>query len=259
MDIVIIGTGNAATALGRKLWAAGHKVLQVYGRNPSSAKTLSSDLGAQSVSQLENLTTQGEIYIIAVSDAAVEIIAKHLRLQEQIVVHTAASLPLSILQETTVNYGVFYPLQTLKKETGILPEIPFIIDAINPNTLKKLEELSRSVSRNVFHAGDDLRKKIHLAAVLSNNFVNHIYTLTENFCKKENISFELLLPLIRETTARLNNFPPSEMQTGPAIRNDTITMKMHLQLLEEYPELNKIYRDFSDSIYQWNLKSVDNT
>ena len=42
MDIVIIGTGNTATILGRKLKAAGHNIVQIYGRN-AKAEILSLD------------------------------------------------------------------------------------------------------------------------------------------------------------------------------------------------------------------------
>ena len=50
--------------------------------------------------------------------------------------------------------------------------------------------------------GDDQRLKLHLAAVLCNNFVNHLYALTERYCKMEGLDFQLLLPLIKETAAR---------------------------------------------------------
>jgi prephenate dehydrogenase len=48
MDIVLIGTGNTASVLGRKLKAAGHSIVQVYGRNSMDASELAYELGTES-------------------------------------------------------------------------------------------------------------------------------------------------------------------------------------------------------------------
>ncbi len=40
MDIVIIGSGNVATVLGRKFKAAGHNIVQVFSRNAAAATQL---------------------------------------------------------------------------------------------------------------------------------------------------------------------------------------------------------------------------
>jgi glutamyl-tRNA reductase len=44
MNIVIIGTGNTATVLGKKLKAAGHHILQVFGRDNFAASELAYEL-----------------------------------------------------------------------------------------------------------------------------------------------------------------------------------------------------------------------
>jgi hypothetical protein len=38
------------------------------------------------------------------------------------------------------------------------------------------------------------------------------------------------------------------MQTGPAARGDVETMRRHLKLLDEYPDLQKMYKLFSSNI-----------
>ena len=40
MRIVITGTGNAATVLGRKIMQCGHQIVQVVGRNAAHARAL---------------------------------------------------------------------------------------------------------------------------------------------------------------------------------------------------------------------------
>ena len=83
-----------------------------------------------------------------------------------------------------------------------------------------------------------------------NNFTNHLYALVENYCKEEGLDFYLLLPLITETAARLQDLPAAKTQTGPAVRNDTLTIEKHLELLKKYPQLKRMYTLFTESIQQ---------
>src|SRR5690242_21497823 len=57
---------------------------------------------------------------------------------------------------------------------------------------------TRRSSDLVVEAGDEQRMKLHLAAVIVNNFVNHLYAMAEMYCKKEGLDFYLLLPLRSE-------------------------------------------------------------
>lgn len=249
MEIVIIGTGNTATVLGRKLKAAGHDIVQVFGRETSAASKLAYELDTESTNYWNVVYRDADLYIIAVSDIAVEEVLHELRLPDKTIVHTAASVPKDVLKGSASHFGVFYPLQSLKKEIGYLPDIPVVIDANDDSTLKMLELLGHSISDQVVEAGDEKRMKLHLAAVIVNNFVNHLYAQAEVYCKKEGLDFYILLPLIKETAARLNDIPPSESQTGPAVRNDRRTIEKHLELLENYPQLKRIYELLTESIY----------
>src|SRR5436305_7552374 len=128
MQIVIIGTGNTATVLGRKLKKAGHRILQVFGRDSMAASKLAYELGTESTNYWNVVNRNADIYILAVSDIAVDEIIKELHLQDKTVVHTAASVSKDVLKDKAGHFGVFYPLQSLKKEIDHLPEIPVIID-----------------------------------------------------------------------------------------------------------------------------------
>jgi predicted short-subunit dehydrogenase-like oxidoreductase (DUF2520 family) len=249
MEIVIIGTGNTATVLGRKLKKAGHTILQVFGRDSMAASRLAYELGTESTNYWNVVNKNAHLYILAVSDIAIDEIVKELHLEGKIIVHTAASVSKEVLKDKAEHYGVFYPLQSLKKEIDHLPAIPIIIDASDSSTLNELEALAHSISDRVVEAGDDTRTKLHLAAVFVNNFVNHIYVLAEKYCENEGIDFNLLLPLIEETALRLNEVSPSKAQTGPAIRNDRTTIEKHLQMLAKYPQMKKLYELFSESIF----------
>lgn len=235
--------------LGRKLKAAGHTIVQVFGRDTSAASQLAYELDTESTNYWNIVYRNADIYILAVSDIAIEEVLTELQLPDKTIVHTAASVSKNVLKNTARHFGVFYPLQSLKKELSHLPDIPIIIDASDEATLHELENLAGSISDKVTEAGDEERLKLHLAAVICNNFVNHLYTLAESYCKKEGMDFKLLHPLIEETAARLKEIPPSQSQTGPALRNDRTTIEKHLQLLKTYPQLKKVYEVLTESIY----------
>lgn len=249
MDIVIIGTGNVATVLGKKLKIGGHRIIQVYGRDATAASKLAYHLETESTNYWSVIRKDADVYLIAVADDAIPEVARHVHVPGKIVVHTAASVKMDVLKSMSDHYGVFYPLQSLRKDNHDLPEVPVFIDAIDDFTRKKLEELARSVSKELVEiADDDKRLKMHIAAVIVSNFTNHLYQLAEEYCRKEGIDFKLLYPLIDETARRVKTISPSKTQTGPAIRNDEPTIQQHLLLLEKYPPLRKIYELMTESI-----------
>jgi predicted short-subunit dehydrogenase-like oxidoreductase (DUF2520 family) len=250
MNIVIIGTGNTANVLGKKLKKAGHQIIQVFGRDSSAASELAYALETESTNYWNIVNQNADMYLIAVSDIAVEEVFNELQLSDKIVVHTAASVPMDVLKGKTAHYGVMYPLQSLKKEVQHLPDIPILIDASDPGTLHLLDVLANTISNRVFVANDELRLKMHLAAVMVNNFTNHLFSLVQTYCRDERLDFHLLLPLIQETAARLEDISPAKTQTGPAVRNDTTTINKHLELLQRHPQLKRLYELFTESIRQ---------
>lgn len=247
-DIVIIGTGNTATVLGRKLKQAGHHIVQVAGRNPVPATLLAAELNASPCTSAASLHRDASFYLLAVSDNALAGIQNEWKLPNRLQAHTAGAVSIDILKGALAEYGVLYPLQSLRKEIKLSPEIPLLVDGNNEAAREKLRAIALSVSPLVNTAGDAQRLQLHLAAVLVNNFTNHLYALAENYCKDNGLDFHFLLPLIKETALRLDSFSPQQVQTGPAVRNDTDTIRRHLDLLKDDNTLKEIYSLLTKSI-----------
>src|SRR5690606_27098232 len=123
-------------------------------------------------------------------------------------------------------------------------------DAVNDESRRILRDFARTLSDTTGEADDEKRRKLHVAAVVSSNFVNHLYALAEDYCRKEELDFPLLYPLIRETAVRLRSFSPASLQTGPAVRGDRRTIDRHLALLSAHPELQELYRLLTASIQE---------
>ena len=248
MKIVIIGSGNTATVLGRKIQTSGHAILQVIGRNKATTSELAAELKCTATTDPGSIDRGADLYIIAIADKALPQVHEWLQLDKKMVVHTAASVSKDVLRNVSRNFGVLYPLQTFRKEQKYLPEIPFLVDGNTPDDLALIQDFADSLSSRVLVADDVTRLKMHVAAVFVNNFTNHLYALAEDFCRKEQMDFSWLLPLIGETARRLEELSPLASQTGPAMRNDSETIERHLQVLSEYPDLKNIYDQLTKSI-----------
>jgi len=255
-NIVMIGSGNVATQLALALVEKGIRVKQVYSRSLESARVLAEKVNAAFTSDLLQLDTEADLYVIAVKDPAIQEVLENLRLREnQLIVHTAGSVPMNILEGFTNNYGVFYPLQTFSKSRKVdFSDIPICIEANHPSNLMKLEELGKRLSETVSQINSDERKTLHLAAVFTNNFVNHFYAIGAEILHDKRLDFELLKPLIRETAAKIETLQPVEAQTGPAKRNDQAIISLHLKMLQNKPEYQKIYSFVTESIFQVHQK-----
>jgi len=253
MEIVIIGSGNTAAVLGRKFKAADHHILQVASRNAAAASELAYEWNTVSTNYFSAINGNADVYIIAVADDAIAEVVKDLKLPGKVVAHTAASVSMDILKNVSNHHGVFYPLQSLRKDMKTIPQIPVFWEGSDEKAKKKLEALAHSIAEEkVVEAGEDSRLKLHVAAVIVSNFPNHLYKLAEQYCRNEGLDFKQLLPLIEETATRIKDISPSKAQTGPAIRHDEETIEKHIALLKEYPQLKSIYELFTQSIQQGN-------
>jgi predicted short-subunit dehydrogenase-like oxidoreductase (DUF2520 family) len=248
MQIVIIGSGNVATVLGRLCKRNGHEILQVISRHAAHAKLLADELGCAYADFSDKMNDHAGLYLLAVADTALQELNSKFDLGNKLIVHTAGSVSKNVLKDISHNYGVLYPLQSLRKEMEYETEIPLLFDGNTEETITLLEDFARTLSSNVTKANDEQRLKLHVAAVVVSNFTNHLYVLAEDFCKKENVDFTLLSSLIKETAERVLYASPAAVQTGPAVRNDIFTIEKHLRILADHPNLKNIYIKLTDSI-----------
>jgi predicted short-subunit dehydrogenase-like oxidoreductase (DUF2520 family) len=248
MNISIIGSGNTATVLGKLLEQNDHVIREVIGHNIDHVKLLSDQLGAAYLNISQQPDKNVDLFLVALSDTVLPDAISHIDFENIPVIHTAGAVNADVLEDLSENYGVLYPLQSLRKEVEQIPEIPFLIDANNDSTFKQLQKLADSISDTVIRANDIQRLKLNAGAVMVSNFTNYLYTAAKAFCLQEHVDFNLLKPLILETANRLQFNEPENLQTGPAKRKDIKTLDKHLKLLNNHPKLRTLYMRMTDSI-----------
>ncbi|MEP6616765.1 MAG: Rossmann-like and DUF2520 domain-containing protein [Ginsengibacter sp.] len=254
MKIAIIGAGNVATVLGKLIHKAGHEIVQVLSRNENHAKALAEIFGCPSGSFRTTPYQKADIYLLAISDNSLYHLDQYPGLGNKLAIHTAGSVIQDELKKISENYGILYPLQSLNKEAQKIPEIPFLINGNNQATIEIIRQFALTLSQQVKVAQDSERLSYHVAAVIVNNFTNHLFAMAEDYCIRENIDFKYLFPLVDETMNRMKENSPGTLQTGPAIREDIYTLGKHLQVLSTHPDLKYLYLKLSESILKFHQK-----
>ncbi len=244
MKIVIIGSGNVAYHLSKAFCEKGIEISQIFARNPTSLQAIAEELNIPSSS---TDLAEADLYIIAVSDDAVHKVSKLITNENALVAHTSGSLPKEILSGS-FRKASFYPLQTFSKTKSLnYDEIPFFIEAENLADENLLQLLAEKISHNVMVSNYEKRKYIHLTAVFSCNFVNHLFARAKEISDSQDIPFHYFLPLIDETVKKIHTMEPKNAQTGPAVRNDQSILQRHEELIHHEEHL-KIYKTINESI-----------
>lgn len=254
MKIVFIGAGNVATHLATELYKYDHDIIQVYSRTMQSAETLASKIGAEATSDISKIYATADIYIFSVKDSVLDILASQLPPNDGIWIHTAGSMPLSVLQQYNSRAGVLYPFQTFTKGRPVdWHNIPVFVES-SDNDMETMKSLAGTLSSKVSVISSEQRKYLHLTGVFACNFTNHMYALSAEILKKAGLTFDVALPLIDETCAKVHELSPHDAQTGPAIRFDKNVIDRHLDMIED-ENIKDIYKLISKSIYQNSLSN----
>ena len=245
--VAVVGAGNVAWHLAPALEDAGLIVTSVYSRDQKHARRLADRLyGTHAQDHLDFSGNEAALLIVAVSDDALEEVAQQLVLPEgATVVHTSGSQPLNALRRAATNrIGVFYPLQTFSRHRTVdFHSVPICLESHDAQVLHRLTKLAKQISRHVALVSSAERQVLHVAAVLANNFTNHLLRMAEILTEAHHIDFSLLHPLIEETVYKALENGPAQSQTGPAARDDDTTVRRHLKQLRQFdPTYAKVYR-----------------
>ena len=244
MKIVIIGSGNVAYHLAKAFTQNNIEVSQIFGRNEVELNKISEELNIPySTKELAD----ADLYLISVSDSAVEQVSDLIKTEKALVAHTSGSLPIETLNGD-YRKASFYPLQTFSKTKNLeYSKIPFFIEAENQIDEKSLFELASLISDNVETSDYEKRKYIHLTAVFACNFVNHLFARAKEISDSQDLNFNYFIPLIDETVEKIHHLEPKYAQTGPAVRGDERVLKLH-EVLITNEEHRKIYNTMNESI-----------
>jgi predicted short-subunit dehydrogenase-like oxidoreductase (DUF2520 family) len=252
VSVSFAGAGNLAWHLAPALDNAGYPVREVYSRNPVQAARLVERLyEAEVKATLDFSTSDSSIFILAVSDDAIEAVAREIILPEEaILVHTSGSRSLSKLgYAATSAAGVLFPLQLFSKNRKIdFKEVPICVETDQDEVEQQLVKMGKAISKHVYRVSARQREALHVASVVASGFVNHMLALAKEIAEENDLDFSLLSALIAETVNRNLSGIFEKGQLGPSYAGDFETLDHHMEFLQTDVRLAELYRVISQHI-----------
>lgn len=259
MKIVIIGSGNVAYHL-IQAFCTTDAILFVHARNEKALEILKKEFPSITILSTYNLIAlNADLVLISVKDDVLNTVFEQYAYSPQtLVAHTSGT---ETITNTLFhqNAGVFYPLQTFSRSNHVRwNNTPILIEASEEDAIQKLEQAAALLQAPYFQTDTQQRKYIHLAAVLTSNFANHLLGKAATILNEHSIDYHILQPLVEATIHKAFTKHPFDVQTGPAIRNDNSTVIKHLSLLQSDRLLQNIYTDITESIQKTSNLDTNN-
>jgi predicted short-subunit dehydrogenase-like oxidoreductase (DUF2520 family) len=248
-NIAFAGSGNVAWHLAQALFGQGFTISGIWSRDFYKAASLAKTCNSVACNDISALSHNSDLIVVAVPDNAIEEVASAIGNYEGLVVHTAGSVPIEVLKINFKRAGVFYPLQTFSKEIPVaMDSVPFFIEVSDTVDFEPLMAVASRLSSKVYPADSHQRLLLHIAAVFAGNYSNLMYVIGNQLLAGSGLPTDVLHPLIAETAKKAITGNPLQTQTGPARRNDTLTIEKHLVALASMPEYAELYRNLANLI-----------
>lgn len=244
--VIILGAGNVATHLAIALNEY-CEILQIYNRTIAHAQTIAELTGAEPISETGKIRNDADLYIIALSDDAIQPIAESLGKRSGIWVHTSGSTSMEVLAPISEKIGVLYPMQTFTKNVPVnFSEVPFFIEASSKEVENFLISLASKLSAKVKTISSRQRMLLHIAAVFACNFTDYMWMESAKVLEEIGSDFSVMKPLIEATYQKAVTYGPRNSLTGPARRGDKNVINRHLKELTG--DTKETYRILSNNI-----------
>ena len=251
LTVGFVGSGRAAGALARSL-GRHHEVL--IAARGASAAALAERIGTKPLTAAE-LLARADVTLLAVPDGSIGRVAADLASdapwgEGRVVAHLAGSLGPEALSPLSAHGYIVAALHPLQVMSGwrIPPGTRFAVEA---------PETARPVLRQVIAdlGGEELdlppgsRAAYHAAAVISANLGMTLLTEAVDLMERAGLDREEALQglagLLRGgLEASLDRGLPAAL-TGPVTRGDIDTVRAHIDLLRDDPEMLNAYRAVS--------------
>ena len=247
--ITIIGAGNVGSQLCEKLANCNFKIDGLIYNKTKPKEKLEKYTNTFSFQEINEISTNSDLYIIAVNDDQYQKVISTFPLKNKFILHTSGSFESNNLNTITERWGCLYPLQTINKTKKIdWNSVNFFIEASNEKDVSKIVRLCKKAGFKHHFANSKKRKKLHIAAVIINNFTYHLLSSAKSFCKKNNIDYDYFQDILQQSIKNVQNEEAFQLQTGPAKRNDIKLIKKQLEVLEHEDALKEIYDLFTQQI-----------
>tara|TARA_Y100000588_G_scaffold282873_1_gene300173 strand:- start:101 stop:991 length:891 start_codon:yes stop_codon:yes gene_type:complete len=238
--VAVLGAGRLGSSLAIALGKSGYNIAAITSRKPSHREWLSSHLATGiAVESLQTAANVANIVFITGPDADIEAICSGVKWRShQAVIHCAGALSLAALDRARVagaQTGGFHPLQTFPTIDSYdrLHEVSFATESASQTLLAWLHTLAEDLGGEAFLIESSQRAAYHASAVMACGLISGLTGLSAEMWEPMGIrrkeALRRLIPLLRATVDALDEKGLPEAITGPFVRGDIETIKIHLE------------------------------
>lgn len=265
-NIAVVGAGTLATALAHALHSQGYRVSEIVARNnPQSlrrARALAKQVKSRATA-LDKAQLVADIVWLCVPDDSVATVASQLAESRdwsgKMAVHSSGALSsdsLAPLKRKGAEIVSAHPLMTFVSSS--LPQltgVPFAVegDAI---AVAKVSAIIRSVGSKLFQIGKQEKPAYHAFGFFASPAIVGLIAAAFDVGKLAGLNAKrarsLMEPIVRQTIDNCFHNSLQEAFSGPVRRGDVETIRKHLEVLRQEPDLRDLYR----SLVRVALKSL---
>ena len=172
-NITVIGAGNVGSQLCKELFLKGCRIDAVVNSGSNVSAKFLHDVNSVHIDQFRNIPTESDAYLIAVRDDQYENVIAKFPYRDKLMIHTSGSFKSEKFEKITKRWGCLYPLQTISKTKEVnWKNVQFFTECAQENDYLKMSKLCKKVGFIYQYANSEKRKQLHVAAVVSNNYLS---------------------------------------------------------------------------------------
>ncbi len=237
----IIGAGRVGSALARLLAARGWHVTVVYSRTPAHAAALADAVNAQQAATPGEVLATADLTLLAVPDDVIGLLAEQLAerdLPPRSVVHTSGALgaeALAPLAARGLHTGSLHPAFPFAGGVPDLSGVAFAVEAGDDGLRADLLALVAALGGLPLIIPPGGKAQYHAALVMASNYAVTLYGIAERLLTDLGVAAAsadtVLNGLLAGTLANLREHGAAGALTGPLVRADVGTLRLHLRAL----------------------------
>ncbi|MGH2787470.1 MAG: Rossmann-like and DUF2520 domain-containing protein [Actinomycetota bacterium] len=253
LRIALIGAGRVGTATALLLQDAGHRIVGVASRTPASASAAAERLGAH-VFDIEAGLPHANVILVAVPDREIRTVAERIDAggsNGAVACHFSGALGLDVLAPIANGQGVcaLHPVQACPDVDLAIKRLPGSAWGItcSPGLEAWAHELVEADLRGrPVAVSEEDRPLWHAATVTTANGITALLAGAEAMLRAIRIErpLDVLGPLASGAVQNARDTgDAASVLTGPAIRGDVATLRLHLEALRQrVPDLRDAYQ-----------------
>ena len=253
-SIAIVGAGRLGSALAFQLKAAGYPISEIVCRSGRGAKRrahlLARRVGAVAITADQKYLS-ADIVWFCVPDAQIEPVARDFSNQswtKKIALHSSgvlASDALGVLRKQGASIGSAHPLMTfVAGSSPDLKGVPFAIEG-DRVAAQAAARIARKLGGKPFPIRAQEKPAYHAFATMICPLLVSLLATSEEAAELAGISaanaHTRMAPILRQTISNYEKLGAARAFTGPFVRGDAETVRLHLEVLSQVPEVLDSY------------------